>query len=75
MDVHMVLQQLQPLKRLLTQKAGVGAVLRVHQQVVLQSRVAHKAFATQVAGEGVGVTAVDPQVQIQLVFVPEGLAA
>lgn len=27
------------------------------------------------AGEGVGVATVDPQVQLQLVFVPEGLPA
>lgn len=44
------------------------------QQVVLQGRVAHEALAANVAGEGVGVPAVDPQVLIQLVFVPEGLA-
>lgn len=74
-DVHVVLQQLQPLERLRTQEAGVGAALCVHQQVVLQRRVAHEALPAAVAGEGVGVAAVDPQVELQLVFVPEGLAA
>lgn len=46
----------------------------MHQQMVLQGRVAHEAFAADVAGEGVRIPAVDPQVLIQLVFVPEGLA-
>lgn len=42
--------------------------------MVLQGRVAHEAFAANVAGKGVGVPAVDPQMLIQPVFVPEGLA-
>ncbi|KAG7217630.1 hypothetical protein INR49_021318 [Caranx melampygus] len=55
-------------------ETGVGAVLRVNQQMVLQGRVAHETLAANVAGKGVGVPAVDPQVLIQLVFVPEGLS-
>lgn len=46
----------------------------MHQQMVLQGRVTHEALAANVAGKGVGVPAVDPQVLIQLVFFPEGLA-
>ena len=46
----------------------------MNQQVVLQGRVTHEALAADVAGEGVGVPAVHPQVLVQLVFVPEGLA-
>lgn len=46
----------------------------MHQQMVLQARVTHEALAANVAGKGVGVPAVDPQVLIQLVFVPECLA-
>lgn len=42
--------------------------------MVLQGRVAHETLAADVAGKGVGVPAVDPQVLIQLVFVPEGLS-
>lgn len=42
--------------------------------MVLQGRVTHEALAANVAGKGEGVPAVDPQVLIQLVFVPEGLA-
>lgn len=75
MHLHVILQQLQPFERLRTQEAGVGAALRVRQKVVLQRRIAHEALAAEVAGEGVGVATVDPQVQVQLVFVPEGLAA
>lgn len=43
--------------------------------MVLQGRVTHEALVANVAGKGVGVPTVDPQVLIQLVFVPEGLAA
>lgn len=46
----------------------------MHQQMVLQGGVTHEALAADVAGKGVGVPAMDPQVLIQLVFVPEGLA-
>lgn len=46
----------------------------MHQQMVLQGRVTHEALAANVAGKGVRVPAVDPQVLIQLVFIPEGLA-
>ena len=46
----------------------------MHQKMLLQGRVTHKAFAANVAGKGVGVSAVDTQVLIQLVFFPEGLA-
>lgn len=42
--------------------------------MVLQRGVAHEALVANVAGEGVGVPTVDPQVLIQLVFVSEGLA-
>lgn len=42
--------------------------------MVLQGRVAQEALAAEVAGEGVGLAAMDPQVLIQLLFVPEGLA-
>lgn len=75
MDVHVVLQQLQSFESLGAQEAGVGAVVRVLHQVVLQGGVAQEALAADVAGEGVGVAAVDPQVQLQLVLVPEGLPA
>lgn len=43
--------------------------------MVLQGRVTHEALAANVAGKRVRVAAVDPQVLIQLVFIPEGLAA
>lgn len=46
----------------------------MHQQMFLQGGVTHEALAADVAGKGVGVPAMDPQVLIQLVFVPEGLA-
>jgi len=46
----------------------------VHQQMVLQGRVTREALAANVAGKSVGVPAVDPQVLLQLVFVPEGLS-
>lgn len=46
----------------------------MHQQMVLQGRVTHEALVANVAGKGVGVPTVDPQVLIQLVFVSEGLA-
>lgn len=42
--------------------------------MVLQGRVTHEALAANVAGEGVGVPAMDPQMLIQFVFVPEGLS-
>lgn len=42
--------------------------------MVLQGRVTHEALAANVAGKGVGVPAVDSQMLIQFVFVPEGLA-
>lgn len=42
--------------------------------MVLQGRVTHEALVANVAGKGVGVPTVDPQVLIQLVFVSEGLA-
>lgn len=42
--------------------------------MVLQGQVTHKALAANVAGKGVGVPSVDPQMLIQFVFVPEGLA-
>lgn len=74
MHPYVVFEQVQPFKGFWAQETRVGAVLRVHQQMVLQGRVAHEAFAADVAGEGVRIPAVDPQVLIQLVFVPEGLA-
>lgn len=72
---YVVFEQVQPFKGFWAQETGVGAVLRVHQQMILQGRVAHEALAANVARKGVGVPAVDAQVLIQLVFVPEGLAA
>lgn len=75
MHHHVFFEHVQPFEGFRTQEAGVGAVLRVHQQVVLQGGVAGEAFAAYVAGEGVGVSAVDPQVLVQLLLVPEGLAA
>lgn len=75
MHAHVLLEQVQPLKGFGAQDAGEGAAVRVHQQVVLQGRVAHEALGANVAGEGVGIPAVHPQVLLQLVFVPEGLAA
>lgn len=75
MDLHVVLQQLQSFEGLGTQEAGVVAVVCVLHQMVLQERVAQEALAADVAGEGVSVATVDPQVQLQLVSVPEGLPA
>lgn len=75
MHAHVLLKQVQPLEGSAAQDAGEGAAVRVHQQVVLQGRVAHEALGANVAGEGVGVPAVHPQVLLQLVFVPEGFAA
>lgn len=71
---HVILQELQLLERFRAQDAGIGAAVRVHQQMVLQGRVTDEALAADVAGEGVGVSAVHPQVLVQLVLVAEGLA-
>lgn len=72
---HVLFEQVQPLEGLGAQDAGEGSAVCVHQQVVFQGRVAHEALGADVAGEGVGIPAVHPQVLLQLVFVPEGLAA
>lgn len=74
MHSYVVFEQVQPFKGFWAQETRVGAVFCVHQQMVLQGRVTHEAFAADVAGEGVRIPAVDPQVLIQLLFVPEGLA-
>lgn len=42
--------------------------------MVLKGRVTHKALAANVARKGIGVPAMHPQVLIQLVFIPKGLA-
>lgn len=75
MHPHVLFEQVQPLEGFRAQDAGEGTAVRVHQQVVLQGRVAREAFGADVAGEGVGIPAVHAQVLLQLVFVPEGLAA
>lgn len=72
---HVLFEQVQPLEGFGAQDAGEGAAVRVHQQVVFQGQVAHEALGANVAGEGVGIPTVHPQVLLQLVFVPEGLAA
>lgn len=72
---HMLFEQVQPLKVFRAQDAGEGTAVRVHQQVVLQGRVAHEVLSADMAGEGVGITAVHAQVLLQLICVPEGLAA
>lgn len=46
----------------------------MHQQMILQGRVTDEALAANVAGKGVGVSAVHPQVLVQFVLVSEGLA-
>lgn len=74
MHPYMVFEQVQPFKCFWAKETRVGAVLCVHQQMVLQGRVIHETLAANVAGEGIGFPAVDTQVLIQLVFVPEGLA-
>lgn len=74
MHPHVLFEQVQPLEGFGAQDTGEGTAVRVHQQVVLQGRVAHEALGADVAGEGVGIPAVHPQVLLQLVFVPEGLA-
>lgn len=71
----MLFEQVQPLEGFGAQDAGEGTAVRVHQQVVLQGRVTHEGLCADVAGEGVGIPAVHPQVLLQLFFVPEGLAA
>lgn len=71
---YMILQQFQLLKRFRAQDAGIGATVGVHQQMVLQGRVTDEALAADVAGKGVGVSAVHPQVLVQFVLVAEGLA-
>lgn len=75
MHPYVVLEQLQSFKGFRAQETRVGPVFRVHQQMVLQGRVTHEGLAADVAGKGVGVPAVDPQVLVQLFFVPEGLSA
>ena len=75
MHAHVLLQEVQLLEGVGAQQAGVRAVVHVQRQVVLKRRVRREALVAQVAGEGVGVAPVHPQVLLQLVLVPEGLAA
>ena len=71
---HVLFEHFQPIKDFGAQETGVGSLFRVQHHVVVQRRVADEALVAIVAGEGEGVPAVDPQVLVQLVFVPEGLA-
>lgn len=74
MNSNMIFEQVQLFKGFWAQETGVRAVFRVHQQMVLQSRVTHEALRTNVAGEGIGISAMDPQVLLQFVFFTESFA-
>lgn len=73
MDAYMVFEEVQPFKSFWAQETRIGAILCVHQEMIIQGRISREALAANVAGKGVGFPTMDSQVLFQLVFVPEGL--
>ncbi len=68
-------EQVQSVIGLGTEEAGVGALIRVQLQVILERRVRQEALTTLMAHVTAAVPPVVPHVLVQLVFIPKGFPA
>ena len=75
MDPDVVFEQVQSVEGVCAEEAGVGALLGMQLQVVVQRPAAQEALVADVTGERAGVTPMEAHVLVQLVLVSEGLPA
>lgn len=74
MDGHMILKQIQAVKGLRAENAGVCFLVHVELHVALEGTTVDKTLVADVTGQrAVPFPPMEPQVLVQLVLLPEGL--
>lgn len=74
MDGHMILKQIQAVKGLGAENAGVRFLVHVELHVALEGTAVDEALVADVTGQrAVPFPPMEPQVLVQLVLLPEGL--
>lgn len=74
MDGHMILKQIQTVKGLRAENAGVSFLVHVELHVALEGTAVDETLVADVTGQrAVPFPPMEPQVLVQLVLLPEGL--